>query len=314
MMVSADDLLPISPSAAAIASGRLRARFPVTLRLAGETCVVRFDDAETCRLFARRYADMAADGNEPAAHEAFAVRDPVLGHLFWATGDTAYRWPHGAAAPHVVAFLADAVALTAFIVRRTDGLISLHAAVAAIEGGAAAIIGDSNAGKTTTALACARIGMQLYSDERCIIGRETIAHPFPRAMNIRDTGRRLLTQDVLDDDDPVGRRLRARPEGAWDDVLFSDLFGRNEHRPQPLRAAFLIAGVASQPSLEPATASQATRAANRWAYGAGRGLDKLARLFEIFRNVACFSLVLGTPDASARAIRGELEATCLERC
>lgn len=314
MMVSADDLLPVVAPAATIAMGRLRARFSVALRLAGETCVIRFDDAEVRRIFAQRYADMAADADGPAAHEAFAVHDPALGHLFWTTGDQVYRWPHGVAPPHVVAFLADAVALTAFIVRRSDGLISLHAAVATVEAGAAAILGDSHAGKTTTAIACARVGMQLYSDERCLIDRETIAHPFPRAINIRDTGRRLLTEDTLDGDDPIGRRLRACPDSALNDVHFSDLFGQDECRPRPLRAVFLIAGISAQASLGAATASDATRAAARWACGAGRGFDKLTRLFEIFRNVACFSLVLGTPDASARAVRAGLEATCLEHC
>lgn len=312
MIVSANDLMPIIAPATAIAGARRCAQFSARLRLAGETCVVRFDDAEACRYFTHRYADMTADDDGgPVAREAFAIRDPQLGNLFWATDDQVYCWPHGDAAPELVAFLADAVALTAFIVRRPDGLISLHAAVATVEHGAAAIIGDSGAGKTTTAVACARIGMQLYSDERCIIDRRTFAHPFPRAMNIRRTGLRLLTQDTPQSDDPTGLRLRARPEGEWNDVLFSDLFGRPDTPPRPLRAVFLIAGKTAQASLAPATASQATRFAAQWAYGAGRGLAKLSRLLEVFENVACFSLVLGTPDASARAIRKELEAACM---
>lgn len=312
MIASANDLRPVVAPATAVATARRSAHFSARFRLAGETCVVRFDDAEACRYFTRRYADMAADDDgAPVAHEAFAIRDSHLGNLFWATDDQVYQWPHGDAAPDLVAFLADAVALTAFIVRRRDGLISLHAAVATVEDGAAAIIGDSHAGKTTTAVACARIGMELYSDERCIIDRRTFAHPFPRAMNIRRAGLRLLTEDAPLGDDPTGRRLRARHDGPWNDVLFSDLFGRRHRPPRPLRAVFLIAGKTTQASLAPATASRATRVAAQWAYGAGRGLEKLSRLLEVFGNVACFSLVLGTPDASARAIRTELEAACI---
>jgi hypothetical protein len=311
VIVSAEQLEAIASTPVRITDARARARFSITLHLAGEICIVRFEDPEAGRLFAQRYADLTTIGNP--VREAFALREPDLGYLFWLGGDTVFRWPHGDLSPEAVAFLADAVALTAFILRRDDGLISLHAAVAGVDAGVAAIIGDSHAGKTTTALACARIRMHLYSDERALIDRQRIVHPFQRALNIRNAGLRLLAQDALRGDDAIGALLRARPDGAWDNVPFSDLFGRTERRRRPLRAVFLIAGAAPEPLLEPATATQAAKAAARWAYGAGRGLEKVTRLLELFNGVPCFSLVLGTPDASARAIRDALETACLKQ-
>ena len=106
-------------------------------------------------------------------------------------------------------FLADAFALTEFLRERDDGIVSLHAATVGLPGGVAAIIGDSNVGKTTTAVACARAGMDLYSDERCLIDQRSMIYSFPRAINVRATGLQLLVADEFRGNDPIRARLRA---------------------------------------------------------------------------------------------------------
>jgi hypothetical protein len=316
MLIGAQDLVPVDTAHAAIvADPSAHRRQSVLIDVAGEVCAVHFDRRETAARFALRYADLEVHGAVAARH-AFAMRDPVLGWLFWSEGGTAYRWPHGDLADDIVAFLADAVALTAFIQQREDGIVSLHAATLGVAGGVAAIVGDSNVGKTTTAVACARAGMDLYSDERALIDRQSLVHPFPRAINVRAPGLRLLVRDTPSGDDPIGARLRARGDGDWNDVRISDLApARRPLEPRPLRAVFLLAGAGAEPVVETVTASRAARAAARWAQGAGAGLDKVARLIDVFSQVPCYRLQLGTPHASARLIRSIAEGhvSALER-
>lgn len=307
MLISAEDLVRVEASTVRVASDPFSHRlYPVTVDVAGLVCAIHFDDGEAATLFAARYADMSVEA--PASRHAFAMRDPLLGHVFWAAGGGVFRWPRGPLPARVVAFLADAVAMTAFFQDRDDDMLSLHAAALGVPGGAAAIVGDSNAGKTTTAVACARAGMYLYSDERCVIDRRLRVHPFARAINLREPGLRLLAHDRPAGPDPAGERLREHAGDDWNDVRISELFAaQTALGPEPLRAVFLLAGSAAQPAIEPAPASRASKAAARWAQGAGSGLDKIARLQRLFSETACYRIVLGTPDASARLIRSVLE-------
>ncbi|HEY5341872.1 MAG TPA: hypothetical protein VIK27_12655 [Candidatus Aquilonibacter sp.] len=309
MLIGAEDLVVVDASTAEVVRDPFaRCRRSVLIDVAGETCAVHFDDGDAATCFASRYADLTVRDAVPARH-AFAMRDRARGWLFWSPGGFAYRWPHGDLAAGVVAFLADAVALTAFFQQREDGIISLHAATVGLAAGVAAIVGDSNVGKTTTAVACARAGMDFYSDERCLIDRQSRIHPFPRAINVRAAGLRLLVSDMVSGADPIGARLRAQGAGDWNDVRISDLVpAQPTLEPRPLRAVFVLAGAGAEPALEPAPPSHAARASARWAQGAGAGLDKLARLLGVFASVHCYRLRLGTPDASARLIRTIVEA------
>ena len=309
MLIGAEELVAVERGAAGVVrDAAAHVRHSVVLRIAGTACAVHFDDAPAARRFAARYADLTIAGAVPR-HHAFALRDPVLGPLFWSDGGPVFRWPHGDLAEHVVAFLADAVALTAFFNERADGVLSLHAATVGIPGAAAAIVGDSDVGKTTTAIACGRIGLRLFSDERCVLDGAAVVHPFPRALNVREPGRALLLRDRVAGPDPVGERLRAHGPGAWTDVRFGELFAPWAlPEPAPLRAVFVLAGAGPRVRLDPATTAAAVKAASRWAHGAGRGLDKLARLHDLFGRAVCYRLELGSPDASAHAIRAALTA------
>jgi hypothetical protein len=313
MLIGAEDLVCVDASNAAVVvkSFAFRRR-SVVIDVAGTACAVHFDSDAAAASFVLRYADLMVSGITPQRH-AFAMRDPTFGWLFWSDGSQAFRWPHGDLAAHVVAFLADAVALTAFFQQRDDGVVSLHGASVGLPGGIAAIIGDSNAGKTTTAIACARADMDLYSDERCLIDRRSLIHSFPRAINVRKAGLRLLLQDRVPGVDSIGTHLRAHGEGDWNDVRISDLIAdQSELEPRPLCAVFLLAGCAQAASLEAAPASRAVRASARWAQGAGSGLEKIARLLGIFANVPCYRIRLGTPDESARLIRSVVEKRVCE--
>lgn len=309
MLISAEDLVPLDLAtvAAAVKPYAFR-RASIFIDVAGMTCAVHFDRDQTAARFAARYADLIVE-HATAARHAFVMRDPALGWLFWSPGTTAYRWPQGDLSDDVVAFLADAVALTAFFQQRADGIVSVHAAALGVAGAVAAIIGDSNRGKTTTAVACARAGMELYSDERCLIDRRAVVYPFQRAINVRADGLRLLVNDRLAGDDPMGVRLREHGNRDWQDLRISDLLPTQRALPpRPLRAVFLLFGAGAEPAVERVHASRAAQASARWAQGAGTGLDKVAYLLRLFSAVPCYRLQLGTPDASARLIRTVTES------
>ncbi len=308
MLAGAEDLVAVERGQVpALRDAASRARRSLALGIAGRSLVVHFDDDAAGACFAARYADLALSGVPLVAQHAFAFRHAAAGPLFWSQDGPAFRWPHGELDADAVAFFADAVALTEFFERHGDGAVSLHAAAVGIAGAAAALVGDTTAGKTTTALACARIGLRLYSDERCVLGRDGAVHPFPRALNVREAGRALLLRDRVTGPDPLGERLRARASGPWSDVRFGELVPDWVlPEPAPLRAVFVLAGAGERVRLEPASRLAAVRAAARWARGAGTGLDKVARLHELFAGAACHRLELGSPDASARAIRAAL--------
>jgi hypothetical protein len=308
MLIGADGLVRVDlGDAARVRRMPRNVRATFTLPIAGSICAVHFGDAEVARWFHARYADVVG-ATRAVEQNAFVFSDELLGPVFWSDGGPVFCWPHGSLPPHITAFLADAVAMAAFFDGRTDGAISLHAASVGAAGSAAAIVADSNGGKTTTAVACARAGLQLYGDERCIIDARTFVHPFARSINLRAAGNHLLLRDVLAGPDPVGERLRAHGEGDWEGVRLSDLLGtRSAPPPLPLRAVFLLAGHASEPRVEPASALQAAKAAARWTQGAGADLARIARLLDLFSATACYRLTLGTPHASACAIAGVLE-------
>jgi hypothetical protein len=308
VLIGAEDLERIDAADAAVVADPLAfVRTSVAIAVAGVVCSVHFDRDDAAACFAARYADLIVNGAAPERH-AFAMRDPAIGWLFWSAAPHAFRWPHGDLAAHVVAFLADAVALTAFVQQRADGIVSLHAASVGLPGGIAIIVGDSNAGKTTTAIACARAELDLYSDERCLIDRHAFVHRFPRAINVRAPGLRLLLRDPLPGNDPIGARLRAHGETDWNDVRISDLMpARSACEPRPLRAVFVLAGYAGAAAVETVPAVRAVHAAARWTHGAGGGLDKIGRLLDVFAAVPCYALQLGAPAQSARLIRSVLQ-------
>jgi hypothetical protein len=83
---------------------------------------------------------------------------------------------------------------------------------------------------------------------------------------------------------------------------------------EPLHAVFVLDGTAAEPRLTETTPANAAKAAVRWTQGAGSGLDKVARLIELFGAASCYRLVLGTPHASALAIEAALrERTAQQR-
>jgi hypothetical protein len=144
--------------------------------------------------------------------------------------------------------------------------------------------------------------MRLYSDEQCLIEQGRVV-PFPRALNLRAAALRLLVDDNIGEDDPLGERLSKRPAGDWNGIDYHELLpGWSPPPPQPLRALFLLGAAHSGPAAERVPYTAALRAALRWAKSCKRGLDRAAELAAVLQPVPCYRLKLDSPDAMARII------------
>lgn len=303
MIFSARDLVFVDLDAERRARARARAGIEIRIAVAGTVGAVWFADAAAAACFAVRYADLRCD--DPAALEAVVTVDDDGSELMWC-GPMTYRWPHRKLDPAAVAFLADAVALTGFFEHHPAGALSLHAAALGDGAGVAALIGETTAGKTTTALACARAGLSLYTDERCAI-LDGDVHPFPRALNIRAGGLALLLADECRD--RIAKRLLRDGGETAEDVRYSELFTNWAlPPPAPLRVVFVLSGTAERPAIESVSSAVAAKAGARWVHGAGRGIERIARLLTVFRPVRCYRLTLGKPAATARVIADTLHA------
>jgi hypothetical protein len=233
--------------------------------------------------FALRYSDHAASDAPQFFYYVYATGD---GYVFWCDHDRAFRW-HGTLPVDAILFLADAAAVSA-LVHFDASLVSMHGAGIAYNGAAAGILADSEGGKTTTAIACARAGMQVYSDERILL-RGQLVQPFLRRCRVREGGAALLRLDV--------HRELSWSESFGDAVLA---------QPQPLRHLFVIGGRSATPRVQPLPLNDALRAAGRWFDCAGTSLERTARTLQAVRSARCLSLTLGTPEETARCIRSVL--------
>jgi len=265
---------------------------------AGMRLRVSFEDARAAAYFAERYYHMiVAEGDVSFALDVVQGRDGT--QLFGVAPGATYAWRHGAIGPEDVAFLADAVATTSAFTRM-PGTLALHAAAIRAGDHAFAIVGGSNAGKTTTAVACALSGFEVYSDEFCIVSNGSV-RPFPRCLSLRPGGMAVL------------HRLRAVPatlreelrlhEGGWSNVRFDPLFGAVPTGTRaPLRTIFLLDGRAEHPSIEPLAPAALLPVAARYAKSASPPLERVAEVLLLLRSLACYKLVVGDPNETVSAI------------
>jgi hypothetical protein len=301
--ITASELVPAELSSRARADLRRRAEHEFRFGVLDIGAGAYFDDARSAAVFAERYRALATRSG--SVQPTYAVCDDAGRPHVWSGDGPAYVWPYQPLSPAAVAFFADAFA-THELLSTIPFAVSLHAASLHRNGVAFALTGLSTAGKSTTALACAAAGAQLYSDERCITTPSGTI-PFPRAMSVRADGKRLLL-DTLPECE-LRRRLASHTGTDWKSAGFDELFGDQLlPQPAPLRVLFAIVGrdaVARSRRIAPAAMlALAEPAAKTWA----RGLDRVAALFELCRSVDCYELVLGNPVDSARHVLSVVDA------
>jgi hypothetical protein len=270
-----------------------RASFSVRVEIAKRVVEVRFDDSSARDMFARRFRDHVTEG-EPEF--VYYVSQDGHRQYFWSEPSITWRWPDGVTTPAATAFLADAAVVSA-IVRSDPSLVSLHAAVVSHRGRIAAIGGDSWSGKSTTAFACIRLGMQFFSDERLLVRGRTV-YPFQRSCSLRPHSRTLFAGALGD----------SFANLDWSDLSIVEMFGA--HRigvPGPLAAIFVLSGHGARAVARPIDHLEAMAPLFRWMDSRHGDFARLARLIELLAPIPCYALELGTPSESAGLIATTLE-------
>jgi hypothetical protein len=280
---------------------------PITLAVGNEALSVYFEDPQWRVRFAERYADQLVERSSLGLRH-YVVRNGS-GYAFWSAGYPKWCWENGELPADAIAFLSDATAMSALF-SGSKALVTFHAAAVVTAGIAAAIAGDSNAGKTTTALACGRAGLQLYSDERCVVDGRAVV-PFMRSLSVRSDGwSRLHGSPNQNGALPKG----ARPTIDGFSIRISELFGNVDRSTRPeLRAVFALDGAAEQARVTPVAWYDVAPTLAKWMNSADRGLNRGVRLIETLRSVECFRLRLGTPHQSAALIGSTLRAIAEHR-
>jgi hypothetical protein len=302
IVVTANDLVEADLSAEQRAAFGARAQEVVTLDWFGRRVAVCFDEAVEADSFRRRYERFLTQGAPGVRVHALRAADDDGQPVFWIESGAAFRYPAKLKKHGIIAFLADAITHQAFF-SVNPSLQSFHAAAVQVGDGAAAISAISTGGKSTTALACARRGMPLYTDERCVLMCGQV-QPFPRAINVRAGGLELLGSEEVPGDGGLGRRLRARVGSDWESVAFGELFGRSAlPPPRNLEAIFFIEGRAEIARAVPLALGDALLRLLRAAFcGPEPGLDRVAAATKLFQATRAYGLTLGTPDDTALLI------------
>lgn len=296
-LITADQLEEIELDARERVALLERALHSVRWNWFGRTIEMRCNRPEGIEALRRRYgAFLSAD---PPDLVSCAVASDERGPIFFTEPGGAFVHPLTLSNSAAVAFLADAVTTRAFFSIHPV-LCSFHAAALRIGDVAAAISAVSTGGKSTTAFACARRGMGLYSDERCVIGDGCVL-PFPRAVNLRAGGIELLASELVPDDGGIGDVLRAHRGQDWEAAMLSDVLGdRPLPAPAKLETIFFITGRGDRPRVELLGLEPALQLLLGAAFAGPRpGMDRLAAAAQLVRQARCFGLTLGTPDDTA---------------
>jgi hypothetical protein len=277
-----------------------QAQHEVRVGIGRSTVAVRFSRVSAAVTFADRFADMLVE-SEPGL-VIYATSFGGRAH-FWSSPERAWSWDRDPR-DELVVFFADNVMMHEYLTTSAD--VGFHAALAGYGSSVLAIVGQSGAGKTTTAIALARKGFALYSDERCILQDGAVV-PFLRAMTIRQGGRSALLATATPRCSLIDEKLRELPASGDTSIRPESLFGPSATGPpKPLSVVFLLDGRGSTPDIQPCSVYAALPTVLRSMMSSATGIERPARALRHLRHVPFFRLRLGAPDATAAAIERSL--------
>lgn len=270
------------------------------VRIAFDEAVVdvRFECREAAKRFHRRYVDFVSSA--PIARTMDVACDDSA--TYWHAGERVYRWPGVLKDPYEIAFLTDTLVRHELFAYGGPHF-AFHAAAVRIGDVAIAISGVSGSGKTTTTIACARLGMAPYSDEQCAMAGGDVV-PFPRAIDVRAGTVAAFACEPDFADRGIRERLVARRGRRWTSARFADLFGvATVPEPAPLVALYFIVGRGDAVGIEPLDlAASLPLYFGAFPLGHRDGVVRVADALAFLRRTPAFALTLGTPDATARAL------------
>jgi hypothetical protein len=276
------------------------ARHEVVIAVGRSTVAVRFSRFSAAQAFAARFGDMLENRPPDAIIHAVALDNEAY---FWLSPDRVSRWS-GNLSDELLVFFADNVAMHEYL--RTSRDLGIHAAAIARGPHVYALVGQSTAGKTTTAIAAVRNGFGLYSDERCIVQNGRVV-PFLRAITVREGGRTALLEENVPDC-AVNTRLKELPSHGDSTIRPRRLVGeRAGGPPLPLRGIFIIEGRDATPAVEVCPIYSALPVLLRSVISRDRGMERVVRLLAEVREVPIHLLRLGRPGATAALIERTLD-------
>jgi hypothetical protein len=299
-VVSAANLVEIKLDDTQRSSLLDRARHSAVVEWFGRKVEIRSNQRFEVEALRRRYLQFLTAGSPDLIVCAVAT-DNEEATIFAHPGN-AFRYPDLLQRPRLLAFLTDAVMQHEFF-SKSPSLVSFHAAALRIGNAALAISATSTGGKSTTAFACVRRGMELYTDERCVV-IEGQVHPFPRAVNLRAGGIELLTAEHVPDDGGIADALRPYAGKNLEAAQFCEILGdRSLPQPAKLESIFFITGRSHAPSVRLLDLGPALQQLFDAALcGPAPGMDRLATATALLRDARAYELTLGAPDDTALVI------------
>lgn len=288
----------VSPNQAAL--NATLAPHEVVIAIGRSSIAVRFSRASAANAFAERFGDVLGGQAPDTIVFAVALQGEAF---FWRSPDRVWRWSEDLS-DELLVFFADNVAMYEYLTTSSD--VGIHAAVITKGSRVVALVGDSTAGKTTTALAAARIGFAVYSDERCILQDGRVV-PFLRAITVREGGRSALVSAAASAS-ALDAGLRELPERGDSSIRPRSILGeRAGGPPRPLSAVFIIEGREATPTVNACPLYAGLPALLRSMVSRDTGIERAARALAEFRDVPLYRLRLGTPHATACAIERALD-------
>jgi len=273
--------------------------------------MIHTDSAESAEWMRRRFYDMTSDHDISLRNvvHLYGVQR-ADGAFFWDESGSAWEYCEAVLSAHVIAFFLECVMTIGYFER--EQAIGFHAAAVAHNAKICAIVGSSHAGKTTTAIACAALGMEFFSDERCVLNNGMVT-PFLRSLTMRAPGRRLLHADRDIALTQVARILtRLESDADQESILPPSLFlgTRSVLAPAPLAAIVVLRGYADEPRVDRVEIFEILPILLQQMTCKERGLDRMARVMHELRGIALYEMKLGQPGTSAHAVR-QLVDTCV---
>lgn len=190
----------------------------------------------------------------------------------------------------------------------------LHAGSVGIGGSGVLLLGPSQAGKSTNAMALAWLGHAFLGDDTAAVRRGTSELlPFPKSAGLRDGPLAQLLSEPLRHCRHViapGRNGQMRTL-----VRASELFPDSKSGPLPLRFAFFLdgtgngaevacfrPGIADIPHLKSMIMTETN---SSWGLSAGQDLMQMLRVLDLLSALSCYRVKRGSTLDTARLIEAQ---------